>query len=240
MERLGAEGMTLLKTLKSLVHVIVDEAKKNAKFDNKLNEILCFASKSSMTKSTEKDAPDSPVIKILESLYHVIADETKRNVEFNNNFKTVLCFSDKLGITRSTEKDALGSNILKRLYHVIADEIKKNAKFDNKLNEALCFDDKHSITKNTEKEAQDSSISRRPKNRRNAAAVDPIQTVKEGQNVLREKLNSLTLEQLRDIVAEYGMDSANKVMRWKDITKVITHIVDYSDQRAQKGNAFLE
>ncbi|EPX78861.1 hypothetical protein Salmuc_04444 [Salipiger mucosus DSM 16094] len=56
---------------------------------------------------------------------------------------------------------------------------------------------------------------------------------------MRSKLEPLTLEQLKDIVAEYGMDPGKLVMKWKTADRVIDRIVEYSVARAKKGKAFL-
>lgn len=78
----------------------------------------------------------------------------------------------------------------------------------------------------------------RPKNRRPAAVMDPVAVVREGQDVLKARLAELSLEQLRDIVADYGMDPGKLVMKWKDPQKVAERIVDIALTRSQKGDAF--
>ena len=76
-------------------------------------------------------------------------------------------------------------------------------------------------------------------NRRAAAVLDPISLAREGEDVLRSKLDALTLEQLKDVVAEHGMDPGRLVMKWKTPDRVIDRIVEYSVVRAKKGEAFL-
>ncbi len=78
----------------------------------------------------------------------------------------------------------------------------------------------------------------RPRNRRPAAILDPVEVIKEGESVLRGRLEALSLEQLKDIVADYGMDPGKLVMKWKDPTRVIERIVEMSLVRSQKGDAF--
>lgn len=78
----------------------------------------------------------------------------------------------------------------------------------------------------------------RAKNRRAAATIDPVAVVGEGEGVLRDRLSALSLEQLRDVVAEYGMDPGKLVMKWKDPDRVIDRIVEIALARAQKGHAF--
>ena len=78
----------------------------------------------------------------------------------------------------------------------------------------------------------------RPKNRRPAAVLDPVLLAKESEDVLRENLSELSLDQLKDIVADYGMDPGKLVMKWKDPARVIDRIVEMSLERSQKGDAF--
>lgn len=78
----------------------------------------------------------------------------------------------------------------------------------------------------------------RAKNRRPAALLDPVVLVAEGEGVLRDRLAALTLDQLLDVVAEYGMDPGKLVMKWRDPARVIDRIVEIAVGRAQKGHAF--
>ncbi len=81
-------------------------------------------------------------------------------------------------------------------------------------------------------------IAGRPRNRRPAAVLDPVEVIREGDAVLRTRLEALSLEQLRDIVADHGMDPGKLVMKWKDSARVIERIVEISLGRSQKGDAF--
>ena len=78
----------------------------------------------------------------------------------------------------------------------------------------------------------------RAKNRRPAALLDPVALVAEGEGVLRDRLSALSLDQLLDVVAEYGMDPGKLVMKWKDPARVIDRVVEIATGRAQKGHAF--
>jgi hypothetical protein len=78
----------------------------------------------------------------------------------------------------------------------------------------------------------------RPKNRRPPAVFDPVSVAREGEAVLRARLTVLTFDQLRDIVADYGMDTGKLVMKWKDQARVLDRIVEVSVLRASKGDAF--
>jgi hypothetical protein len=81
---------------------------------------------------------------------------------------------------------------------------------------------------------------KRPGNRRAPAVLDPVSLAKHGDEVLRAELSSLTIEQLRDIVAEYGMDTSKLVLKWRDPERVVDRIVEVARGRAQKGSAFRE
>jgi len=79
---------------------------------------------------------------------------------------------------------------------------------------------------------------RRKGGRRSAAIVDPVDLARQGEALLRERLSKLDLEQLRDVVAQHGMDPGKLVMKWKDQDRVIERIVEMSLARATKGDAF--
>ena len=78
----------------------------------------------------------------------------------------------------------------------------------------------------------------RPRNRRAPSVFNPIELARDGDTVLSEKLSELSIEQLKDMVAEHGMDPGKLVMKWKNTEKIIDRIVDISLSRAQKGDAF--
>src|SRR5690606_9944745 len=53
--------------------------------------------------------------------------------------------------------------------------------------------------------------------RRDPGVLDPFAAYAQGsESALREQLAPLSLEQLRDIVAEHGMDNDRLAMKWKD------------------------
>jgi hypothetical protein len=75
--------------------------------------------------------------------------------------------------------------------------------------------------------------------RRAPGIVDPFQIFSDtGEAGLRSRLNELTLEQLRDIVAEHGMDHDRLAMKWKDPGRVVDRILEKVSTRASKGSAF--
>jgi hypothetical protein len=75
--------------------------------------------------------------------------------------------------------------------------------------------------------------------RRAPAQLDPFKILADtGESGLRTRLESLDLEELRDIVAQFGMDPRRLVMKWKDLIRVREHIVVTTAQRSRKGDAF--
>ena len=82
--------------------------------------------------------------------------------------------------------------------------------------------------------------SKRPRNRRPAALLDPVQLARQGDAVLRAELEKLNIEQLRDIVSDFGMDTGKLVLKWRTTERIIERIVEVSLLRAQKGSAFLD
>jgi hypothetical protein len=74
--------------------------------------------------------------------------------------------------------------------------------------------------------------------RRTPAVLDPVELARQGEGALRTQLTVLNLEQLRDIVAQYGMDPGKLVMKWKDTQRVVDRIVELALARATKGDAF--
>ena len=116
------------------------------------------------------------------------------------------------------------------LCRVVALEAESNPEFDARLRKALGLDDVE----------QDVNANRR--HRRTKAVLDPVATVRDGggEGDLREQLAGLTIEQLKDVIAEYSMDSDKLAMKWKDAGRLIERIVEVSSRRAKKGDAFRD
>lgn len=122
--------------------------------------------------------------------------------------------------------------ILAELARAVADETEKNPEFAGRIAAALGQVDepfKQQVRVPTEG---------RPRNRRPRAALDPIEIAREGEVALRTRLAELTVEQLKDVVADYGMDPGKLVTKWKTGDRIIDRIVEISLARSQKGNAF--
>lgn len=114
------------------------------------------------------------------------------------------------------------SKKLKELFGIIADEANTNPGFAAKL--ARVFGEE---------------VPSRTHGKRSPATLDPIAVYQtEAEHGLRLKLQGLTLDQLRDIVSEYGTDKSQLVMKWTKPERVIDHIVTTAATRARKGDAF--
>lgn len=111
---------------------------------------------------------------------------------------------------------------------VVGDEAERNAEFRSRLQIALGLENVESS----------GAVVKRKGGRRTPAVIDPVDLAREGEPVLRERLLALDLEQLRDIVAQYGMDPGKLVMKWKHKDRVIDRIVEISASRSTKGDAF--
>lgn len=76
------------------------------------------------------------------------------------------------------------------------------------------------------------------RNRRPPARIDPLESARIGETELRARLSSLSVDELKDVIAQYGMDPSKLAMKWKTSEKLIERIVEVSMSRAQKGDAF--
>ncbi len=75
--------------------------------------------------------------------------------------------------------------------------------------------------------------------RRTPAKLDPFKVLADNsEQDLMARLADLSLEELRDIVAQFGMDPRRLVMKWTDAQRVRQHIVATTAQRSRKGDAF--
>src|SRR5579872_5317021 len=117
----------------------------------------------------------------------------------------------------------------------IVEETENNASFRANIERALGINVRVELP-----EARPERTARKKGGRRTPAVLDPVQVAREGEGALRARVGGLTLEQLRDIVAQYGMDPGKLVMKWKDSNRVIDRIVELALARAAKGDAFRD
>lgn len=118
---------------------------------------------------------------------------------------------------------------LRALVDIVLDEAEHNPAFSEKLTVLL------GEARTTEK------VAGKRTGRRTPAILDPFAIMQEqGELSLREALRKLDLEQLRDIIAEYGMDPAKLAMKWKAADRVIDLVVSTAALRLSKGDAFRD
>lgn len=130
--------------------------------------------------------------------------------------------------------------ILIAVVHEVADEADRNPVFRKRIEQALGMIRTSADAPAVRKAALKVDVPRRPSNRRAPAALDPVQLARQGEDALRAALGKLDIEQLRDVVAEYGMDTGKLVIKWRTSDRIIDRIVEVARQRAHKGSAFRD
>lgn len=128
--------------------------------------------------------------------------------------------------------------LLNQFVKVVSDEAERNPEFAKRLRSVFKLDTVSRPVRSVSIEGGHDPNTNRPANRRAAAVLDPVALATQGEEALRSALQPLTLEQLKDIVADYGMDHKRLVMKWKSTDRVIDNIVEVSVSRARKGDAF--
>ena len=137
------------------------------------------------------------------------------------------------------------ADVIATLTAVVAEEATQNAGFRARLSEVLHADRglKATAAQATEDAPKPTASPKaRPRRGRRAPGPwDPFKVYAEfGEAGLRERLSELELEQLRDIIAEHGMNHDGLAMRWKAPSKVVGRIVDRVVARSTKGDAFRD
>jgi hypothetical protein len=117
---------------------------------------------------------------------------------------------------------------LQDLIRVIAEEAERNPEFARRIEETIGLEP-----------CAPKIQSPRAAKRRAPPILDPVDLARQGEAALRARLAELTLDQLKDIVADYGMDPGKLVMKWKTPDRVVERIIEVSMGRAKKGEAFL-
>jgi hypothetical protein len=116
---------------------------------------------------------------------------------------------------------------LKALFAAIVEEANNNQQFAGRLEQVLGIG-----------QPKKANALKARSRRRQPAIVDPFIEFGRGEAALRERLKQLTIEQLRDVVAEYRMDQARLAMKWKDSSRLVELIVSMVGNRLTKGDAF--
>ena len=74
--------------------------------------------------------------------------------------------------------------------------------------------------------------------RRKPGLFDPMVVYRERPEGLSRRLGDLSLEELKDIIAEHGMDRTKLARKWKEKDRLIELILNAVKSRSQKGDAF--
>jgi len=122
---------------------------------------------------------------------------------------------------------------LSALVSVIIEEAQKNEPFRTNVERALGINASTGVS-----QSRTEGMTKQKKGRRTPAVLDPVELARQGEDTLRAKISTLNLDQLRDIVAQYGMDPGKLVMKWKDTNRVMDRIVELALARSTKGDAF--
>lgn len=119
--------------------------------------------------------------------------------------------------------------IWNKLSKCIAEEITSNEAFAKKISD---------IIEDATPKSSASAQAPKKSNRRAKAKVNPFLEYDAGEAALLAALEPLNIEELKDVVAENGMDSARLAMKWKNREKLVALIVDMTKRRSSRGDAF--
>lgn len=134
-------------------------------------------------------------------------------------------------LLRLAEQRPVLATSLARLVTAIGTEAMRSTQFGTALESVL--------TSAAEPVTQANRGQPRRAGRRPPGPIDPFTIyASDGVDSLREVLFKLDLEQLRDIVAEHGMDHDKLAMKWKTPSRLIDRIVEKVASRTNKGSAF--
>lgn len=133
---------------------------------------------------------------------------------------------------------------LRRLFDAVVAEAERSPAFARRLEEAL-----RAIAPSAPgaapgtpaaptSAAAPAAVAKRRGGRRPAGALDPFVVYQAGEGMLRARLSELTLDQLKDVVAEHGMDPSKLAMKWKKPERLVDLIVATVRERLEKGDAF--
>lgn len=119
---------------------------------------------------------------------------------------------------------------LSRMVQTVADEAVRTPRFATALGEALALGEVQTVTPNP-------VPARGHATARSEGVLDPFAVFEvSGDAGLRAQLKTLTVEQLKDIVAEHSMNYDKAAMRWKSVPRLVDRIVERVQSRATKGD----
>ncbi|MGU3435067.1 hypothetical protein ACNHUS_18870 [Actinomycetes bacterium M1A6_2h] len=138
--------------------------------------------------------------------------------------------------------DATAASLLTKLFQVVADEAARTPKFAKALSAAFAV---------TSADAGDpvAGAAPKPSARKRAAPTkkvarqpglfDPFEVLKQsGEQELFGKLSELTVDQLRDIIAEQEIDTRKEAARKRSAGPIVVWTVERVKALASKGSVF--
>ena len=116
--------------------------------------------------------------------------------------------------------------MLKAIFDEVLKEMKHNKDF------------KLRITGVVEKIGKTPPKGKKRSQRRKPGPFDPVEVYQIQPETLKPRLEDLDIEQLKDIIAEHGMDRSRLAMRWKTKKRLVDLILLSVKNRVLKGDAF--
>lgn len=116
--------------------------------------------------------------------------------------------------------------LLKKIFDEFVEEVRANPDLNSRIERLL--------EAHTREEVKSSG----QPHRRKPGPFDPMIVYREGLDALRLRLEELDIEQLKDIVAEQGMDRSRLALKWRTKDRLVNLIVTSVESRVHKGDAF--
>ncbi len=118
------------------------------------------------------------------------------------------------------------NNLLKAIFNELLKEIHDNKDLQQRITHLI--------------KEQVGEVDKRPKKRRRRklGPFDPMTIHRNQPQELEPRLSALEIDELKDIIAEHGMDRSKLAMRWKAKERLIDLIMTTVKSRSQKGDAF--
>ena len=116
--------------------------------------------------------------------------------------------------------------LLNSLFREISNEIHTNSGFRERIVQTI---DKH-IGAADKKKVQS--------HRRKPGPFDPMLLYRAQPETLKSRLEGVSIDELKDIIAEHSMDRIKLAMKWKSKDRLIDLIITTVHSRSQKGDVF--
>jgi len=97
---------------------------------------------------------------------------------------------------------------------------------------------KENLAKAKSSEVESSNTKSKKGNQHEPAKINPFILLEQGIEIFKAALETLSIEELKDVMAENGMDTAKLAMKWKDTNRLINHIIGTTQRRSSRGEIF--